>query len=755
MALRTVGTRPIRRDGIDKVTGRACFADDVHLYNMLHGKTLRSPHAHARILSIDTGAAEAYPGVHAVVTGADFPLIEHRMVSQDDAGMADIRDISDNCMAKDKVLYDGHTVAAIAADNPHGAAEAVKLIKVEYELLPPVLDVRHAMEDNAPVIHDHFFPGAFIAPTDEYLPNASRIQMGTGDLQSGFADADYILEREYASETVHQGYIEGHITTVDWSSGGQITVWISTQGQFEIKDSLAEVLEVPIANIKVIPMEVGGAFGGKERIYLEPVAALLSKKSARPVKMAMSRNEVFRATGPSPGCYIRIKIGVKSDGTLTAADLHLAYEAGAYAGGPVFLGMASATTRYNIPNIHIDGFDVIVNKPKTRPYRAPGGPQVLFAVEQVLDEMAEILDLDPIELRLKNITKTGDRLISGIPCPPIDTEALLEQVRVHPHYTAPLHKPNQGRGLAYAFKFNIGTISSARISVNTDGTVHLATAGPDMSGTRMTLAMQAAEALGIAVSDISSTVGDTESIDFSRPTIGSRTTYATGIVICEIAQEILKQMVDRAALLWEVEPERVAVSNGVFSNVSNPNQSLSFKELAERFHDTGGPICVGITRSVEGMIPQTAAQLVDVEVDPETGKVDILRYTVFQDVGKAVHPNYVEGQMQGSVVQGIGMALNEEYYYDETGRLQNASLLDYRMPTSLDVPFIDTVIVESPNPAHPYGVRGCGEVSIMPVAAAIANAINDAIGIRLNSMPMTPAKICAAVKSKAAAQFTD
>ena len=749
--LRVVGTRPIRPDGADKVTGRARFGDDIHLGNMLHGKVLRSPHAHAKIISIDTSKAEAVPGVHAVVTGADFPLIEHEMVSQGEAGLADMRDISDNCMAKDKVLYDGHALAAVAADNPHVADEAVQLIEVEYELLPPLMDVRSSMAEDAPKVHEHSFPGFFIAPTEAHLPNASRIHMANGDPETGFAEADHIVEREFTTETYHQGYIESHITTVDWDSNGNITVWTTTQGQFEIRDNLADVLDVAIGKIKVIPMEVGGAFGGKDRIYLDPVAALLSKKSAHPVKMSMRRDEVLRATGPSPGTYIKIKMGVKADGTLVAADLHLAYEAGAYAGGPIFLGVISASTRYNIPNFQVNGFDVIVNKPKTRPYRAPGAPQGLFAMEQVIDELATCVDMDPVDFRLKNLTRTGDILLPGFPLAPIDTDLTLNTLKSHPHYSAPLEGPNQGRGMSYAMWFNLGAISSARLAVNPDGTVHLSSASCDMSGTRMTLAMQAAEALGIDVSEISADVSDSQSIGFSMPTVGSRTTYSSGIVVCEAAAEVLKQLAARAAMLWEVDVDQVGVTDGVFTNKGNTEQSMSFKELGCKMQETGGPITVHQTSSPQSFIPAVTAHLVDVEVDPETGKVDILRYTAVQDVGKAVHPDYVEGQIQGATVQGIGMALNEEFFYDEEGHLKNASLLDYRMPTCLDVPMIDAVIVESPNPAHPYGVRGCGEHSIIPPASAIANAIHDAVGVRMDSMPMAPHKVCAAIKRLQAA----
>ena len=747
-----VGTRPIRPDGLDKVCGSARFSDDIHFGDMLFGRIHRSPHAHAKIISIDTSAAEALPGVHAVITGKDFPSSKNRMVDEGAAGMINISEVGENCIARDKVLYDGHAVAAVAADNPHVAEEAANLIKVEYELLPPVMNVQAAMADDAPVIHDDYVPGAFIMPSEKHLPNASRIQLGCGDVDKGFEEAELIIEREFNTETVHQGYIESHISTVRWDNNDRITVWTATQGAFILREHLAHVIEVPIGNIKVIPMEVGGAFGGKERMFLEPVVAMLSKKSNRPVKVALRRDEVFRATGPAPGTHIKAKVGVKKDGTLVAADLHFAHEAGAYAGGPIALGSVSSTARYNIPNVRINGFDVIVNKPIMRPYRAPGTPQVLFAMEQIIDELSEKLDMDPLDFRLKNAMKTGDPLVLGFPCAPLDTVGLLETVKKHPHYNTPLEGENRGRGLSYSMWFNIGDVSSARLTVNFDGSVTLTTGSPDMSGSRMTFAMQAAEALGISVESISANVGDTDSVGFSLPTVGSRTSYATGKVIYNAAQEVLKQMCERAAILWEASPEIVKVEKGVFSNSEKPEQTITFQELSEKTPVTGGPISVHLTQSPESFIPAVAAHLVDLEVDPETGKTDILRYTIFQDVGKAIHPDYVEGQMQGAAVQGIGMALNEEYFYDDEGHLKNASLLDYRMPTALDLPMLETVILESPNPAHPYGVRGVGEISIIPPASAIANAIYNAVGVRMDSMPMAPRKICEAINKKRKAE---
>jgi CO/xanthine dehydrogenase Mo-binding subunit len=751
-SFRVLGTRPVRPDGLDKVIGRARFGDDFHLPGMLHGKVLRSPHAHAFIRSIDTTRAAALSGVRAVVTGADFPLLDSVMVPLGEAGMVDMKDIADNCIARDKVCYDGHALAAVAADSPHLAEQALRLIEVDYEVLPPVMDVRAAMAEGAPVLHASFNPGAFLAPTEKVLPNASRLQLGSGDIGQGFREADFVVEREFTTETVHQGYIETHIVTALWDRDDRITVWTTTQGQFAIRDQLAAVLKTPMSRIKVVPLEIGGGFGGKDQIYLDPLAAMLSKKSGRPVKMIMDRAAVLKATGPSSGTRIRVRMGAKRDGTLVAADLWCAYEAGAFPGGPIAPGVMTATTRYNIPNVRLEGFDVLVNKPKVKPYRAPGATQSNFAVEQVIDELAERCGMDPIDFRQKNAMKPGDRLVLGFPCPPIGGPELLEAVKAHPHYTAPLGGPNRGRGLAYGFWFGAGATSTAELMVNADGTVQLCTGSCDLSGTRMSLAMQAAEALGIAVEDVTPAIGDTESVGYTFQAVGSRTTFATGIAVIEAARKVLALMAARAARLWEIDAEAVEIGVGEFIEHGKGARRIGFRELAGKLDTTGGPVSAQATVTPERVGFQTAVHLVDVEVDPDTGKVDILRYTAFQDVGRAVHPDFVAGQMQGGVVQGIGWALNEEFFYDETGRMRNASLLDYRMPTALDVPMIDTVIIEHPNPGHPYGVRGVGEVPIVPPPAAIANAIYRAVGVRMDCLPMAPRAVLAGILRKEQAQ---
>jgi xanthine dehydrogenase molybdenum-binding subunit len=735
--LRVIGTTPIRPDGLDKVTGRAIFADDIHLPGMLHGKVLRSSHAHARIKSIDTSRAVALPGVHAVISAADFPELAPSRAGES----TDISDLANSCIATTRVLYDGHAVAAVAAENPHIAEQALNLIDVDYEVLEAVMDLQSAMADGAPVIHDDLKDGFFFATTKKTGPNVGRIEYANGDINKGFSGASVIVERTFTTQTVHQGYIEPHVSTALWNSDDQITIWTSCQGHFDIRDQLAGILDVAANHIKVIPLEIGGAFGGKDSVYLEPLAAVLSKKCKRPVKMAMNRNEVLRATGPASGSFMQVRMGTDNNGMLVAADISFAFEAGAFPGGPVSAAVLTATTRYNIPNYRLEGFDVILNKPKIRPYRAPGAPQSHFAVETVMDELAEKLAIDPIELRIRNAMKTGDRLVQGFRCPVIGSIELLEVVRSHPHYRASLNGQNQGRGVAYGFWYGGGGTSSAELCVNADGTVKVCTGSCDMSGTRMTLAMQTAEVLGIPVSDVHVNTGDTQSIGYTLPAWGSRTTFATGIACITVAEKVIAKMIERVANIWKVDCEEVSFGAGTFINKSDQLQVLTFRELAAKLDSAGGPVSDHVSVAPQGVGFQLAAYLVDVEVDTQTGKVRLLRSTVFQDVGKAVHPDYVSGQMQGGVVQGLGWALNEACIYADDGTLANTSFLDYRMPTAMDQPMTETVILETPNPGHPYGVRGAGEVSIVNPPAAVANAIYNAVGIRMNSLPMSPTAV--------------
>jgi len=746
---RIVGKRVDRYDAADKVTGQAQYGADVRLPNMLYGKVLRSPHAHARIVSIDTSAAEQLDGVHAVITGADLPSVDDRVVDLGETA-TNLRYQSDNILAKDKVLYYGHAVAAVCATKPYIAEEALSLINVEYEVLPPVLDVRAAMSSEAAILHEELRTDEMGQKGTEPSNVASRLRHELGDVEVGFKKADVIVEREFQTEMVHQGYIEPHNATAIYNPSGQVTVWCSTQGSFGVRSQVADVLDIPMSCVHVIPTEIGGGFGGKNSVYLEPLAVLLSKKSGhRAVQLTMNRTEVLAATGPTSGSYIRVKMGADSQGCITAAEVYLAYEAGAFPGSPVGAAAGTLLSPYRIENLIIDGYDVVVNKPRTEAYRAPGASNAAFAAETVIDELCDQLGIDPIEFRLLNAAKEGDRRPDGPIHPRIGMVETLEAAKNHDHYQSPLTGKHRGRGVACGYWGNYGGRSSVSASMNADGTISLLMGSIDLSGTRTTTAMQLAEALGIDLEDIVPQVGDTNSVANTEGSYGSRTAFATGWAAYKLGHKLIDEVKGRAAILWDVPVDDVNYADGV---ISSGNERMTFKDIAKHLDETGGPLMVSATSNRGGHGPSLTTHIVDVEVDADTGKVEILRYTALQDVGKAVHPDFVEGQIQGGVVQGIGWALNEAYMYSEDGRLLNANFLDYRMPTFLDVPMIDTVMVEVANPNHPYGVRGVGEVPIVPPPPAIANAIYDAVGVRLTVLPMSPAKVLEALWEKEAAK---
>ncbi len=742
--LKWIGTRPIRHDGVDKVTGKANFGADLNWPGTLCGKILRSPHAHARIVRIDTSAAEAIDGVAVVVTGKDFP--DPPTGAGAGEGPQDFRDMARNVMARDKVLYNGHALAAVAAKTPRIAELALQAIEVEYEVLEPVLNLERALADDAPILHEDMR-----AKGDDPLPEgptniANHSFMGFGDVDEGFANADHIVEREFTTETVHQGYIEPHAVIARSIADGRAEVYCSTQGHFMVRAYSAKVLDMDPTQIKVVPAEIGGGFGGKTVVYAEPVAILLAKKTGRPVKIVMSRDEVFRATGPTSGSHIRVKIGVKKDGTITAADATLTYEAGAFKGSPVAPGMMTIFAPYKLEHVRIEGFDVVVNKPKVAAYRAPGAPMAAFASETVIDEIASDLGMDPIDFRLKNAATEGDQAAYGPKFKVHGFTDTLEAAKNHPHYKAPLG-PNQGRGVASGFWFNAGMQSSASVMLNEDGNAIVVSGNPDIGGSRASMALMAAEELGIPVDQIRPVVGDTESVGYSDLTGGSRVTFATGMAVVEASRDVVRQLCERAAKIWEIDVQDVEWREGaaIAVNGSSGRDPLTITELAASAAKTGGPIQGRASLNARGPGPGFATHICDVEVDKETGRVDVVRYTAIQDVGRAIHPSYVEGQMQGGAVQGIGWALNEAYVYDADGQLENPGFLDYRMPVASDLPMIDTVIIEVPNPTHPYGVRGVGEVPIVPPLPAVANAVHNATGVRFRSLPISPPRVLEAL----------
>ena len=735
-----VGTRPLRHDGLEKVNGKARFAADITKPRMIHGHVLRSPHAHAKILSIDTTEAEAMPGVKAVVTASDFPL------QKKDEGFPHR---SKNLIARDKVRYEGQAVAAVAATTRRHAREAAAKIIVNYQELPNVMTIDEAMAEDAPLVHENLITKGSDSKTTKPSNIAEIDFYERGDIDVGFAEADFVYEHEFTTEAFHQGYIEPHACLADTGKDGRSEIWCSSQGHFMVRSATANMLGWETSRIKVVPAEIGGGFGGKTTIYLEPLAVKLSEKADRPVKMVMSRDEVFKATGPTPGTKIRVKIGAKKNGEITAGKAWLAYQSGAFPGPWGKLGGWCIFACYNIPNVHIEAHEILLNRPVNIAYRAPSAPMAAYPTETVLDQIAKEIDMDPIDLRLLNAVKECDIQLGDFGCkyPRIGIKETLEAIKNHPNYIISLG-PNQGRGIATGYWFNIAESSSATINLSEDGRAVVMTGSPDIGGSRASMAIMAAEVIGIDVKLIQPVVGDTETVGFTDVTEGSRATYATGIAVVNAAEKIVTKLRERASIMWDCNLEDVEWVDGRAIHKDGKESPLSLAEITAQAKKTGGPLNATGSLETKGQGPAFSTQLCDLEVDPETGRVTILRYTTAQDAGTAIHPSYVEGQMQGGVVQGIGMALNEEYIYNQKGRMENPGFLDYRMPVASDLPMIETIIVEVPNPKHPYGVRGVGEVGIVPPIPAVANAIHDAVGIRLREAPMSPVKVLKALNQK-------
>ena len=713
---------------------------------MLHGKVLRSPHAHAKIKSIDLSAALSIPGVLAAISSADLPALESAMEEAGES-QVDFHDLSCNILARDKALYHGHAIAAVAATSEHIAQQALAAINVEYEVLPHVTDLAAAMEEDAPLVHPNMITSGLAEPAERASNIASQKTIARGDLEAGFAEADVIVERRYCAPTAHQGYIEPHACVATTSTTGKIDIWCSSQGQFMVRHYTATVLDVDVASIKVTPAEIGGGFGGKTTVYLEPVAAILSKKSGRPVKMVMTRDEVFRATGPASASFVDVRIGATRDGSITAMDARIALDAGAYKGSPVGTGAMCMFAPYTCPNQRTVALDVVTNTAKTAAYRAPGAPQAHLGVECVLNEIADKIGMDPIDLRLHNAVDEGDRAFYGVKYRVIGLKETLRQARRHPNYARPLGS-SQGRGVALGFWFNFGLQSSATINVHESGKITVITGCPDIGGSRASMALMAAEALGIPLEDIKPIIGDTDSVGYNDLTGGSRTTFASGWAVINAAQTLIEECIKRAAALWELDSTEVQWSDG--SAIAPPSADkppLTLAEIAGKAGVTGGPLSATASLNAAGAGPGFSVNICDVGVDRDTGKVDVLRFTALQDVGKAIHPAYVEGQMEGGAVQGIGWALNEEYIFNDEGILENAGFLDYRMPVASDLPMIDTVIVEVPNPGHPYGVRGVGEPPICAPMPAVTTAVNNAIGGRITELPLSPPKVLAEIEA--------
>ncbi len=725
--LKLVGTRVLRPDGVDKVTGRAKYGADMNAPGQLIGAVLRSPHAHAEIKSINTSKAEKLPGVKAVITSADLP--DHTN------GNSEMMDVLENCMARKKALYDGHAVAAVAAVDAETARQALKLIKVHYKKLRHVTDVDKALKPNAPVVQ----------PRVGNTNNAGTSTYGHGDIDAGFEKADVIIEKSYKTEQVHQGYIEPHACLASLGPDGKGELWVTTQGPFGYRNVCAELLGLDISQLKVTSSEIGGGFGGKTHVWTEPLALALSRKAGRPVKLVMSREEVFKGSGPASATSIDIKLGATKDGRLVAGYANLRYSDGAFWGFSGYIGAMVAFACYDIENVKADGIEVVCNRPKVAAYRAPSAPMAGFAVESTVNLMAEALGMDPLDFRMKNASREGTKASYGPTYGPIGLIPTLKAVKKHPQMRKRLGK-NQGRGMACGFWFNFGGQTCADLTIEEDGTVALSVGTVDVGGARASLSLICAEELGIPYEQVRTNIADTASLGHNDMTDGSRGTFSSGMSTIFAARDAIEKLKGRAAKMWKTSVKNVEWTDGK-AIWKAKRKSLTVAEIAAKSARTGGPITGHNQTVADGAGVSFASHICDVEVDPETGATKILRYAVIQDAGKAVHPDYVEGQFQGGAAQGIGWALNEEYVYGTDGKVQNAGFLDYRIPVCSDLPFIDTEILEIPNPNHPYGIRGVGETSIVPPLAAIANAIADATGTRMDHVPMSPPRILAALKA--------
>jgi xanthine dehydrogenase molybdenum-binding subunit len=746
--LKVIGKRVPRVDARERVTGEAVYPADLDLPGMVHAKLLRSAHAHARIRRIDTSRAEALKGVLAVVTAADFPeLPVGANIPMGELGY-DMWMVAQINLARHKVHWVGQPVAGIAAIDPHVAQAALALIEVDYEPLTPVLDIAAAMAPDAPILHEHVFTKG-VEPRPRAPSNVcSRVVIARGDTARALGEAAATAQASVKVDTAHQGYLEPQVVVAQVDANGFATVWASTQGQFTAELMIARMLGLPQSKLKVVPLEIGGGFGGKISIHGEAVAVRLAQKCRRPVKLVFTREEVLQGgSGPAAAALIDIAVGADRDGRLVAIDGTYRLDAGGLPGLSPSLVMQASAALYQCPNLNLQGFDVVTNKPRTEAYRGPVGIQAYFAMEQAMDALCQQLDLDPLEFRKRNASVTGSMMPIGTPFPAIGLTTILEQVGRHSCWTDPLSNGRypRGRGLALGYWRGTSMTSAAHITIAGDGRP-MVTMGPvDLSGTRTTMAQVVAEEFGLPIEDIHIETGDSKSVGYSDGAAGSRVARTTTAALVEACADALGQLRKRAAEKLQCAPGEVDYAEGRFRMRQAGGAAISLAELMQATLTDGAVVGRGVSTKLPLGV-EIGAHVCDVEVDTDTGLVTVLRYTAFQDVGLALNPAAVEGQIEGSVVQGLGWALMEGFDYAPDGRLRNASLLDYRMPTALDVPKIDCVIVETPVPGVPYGVRGVGEVPIVPPAAAVANAIARATGVRVWHMPMTPERVLRALR---------
>ncbi|MFL5654400.1 MAG: xanthine dehydrogenase family protein molybdopterin-binding subunit [Ktedonobacteraceae bacterium] len=760
-----VGMSLRRQDGPDKVTGRARYAGDQALPGMLYARLVLSPYAHARILNIDTSAAPSVPGVVAVFTAETLGIPQADPLSR-----------LQSPLAQQEVLWCGHPVAIVVGETEASAEDGAAAVEVDYDPLPVVIDPEAAIRPDSPLVRSHReIPAAAggdehaaipqeAAPVEEEelsqnVSQAPPVRMG--DIEGGLREAEVVVECSYRTHPVHQSYMEPQsVTIAPGPSGHHLVIWPSTQGLFNVRSAVAGALKMRERQIHVEPVPIGGGFGGKEGL-LEPLVAAVVSRLRKPIRLIYTRQEDLLAGNPAPQTVITVKLGAKRDGTLTAIQARMILDSGAYPSPLAGFSGFHFSGVYRCPNIDIRCDVVQTNKPGTGAYRAPAGPQAYFALEATVQELCQQLGMDPLQFRQINALKEGDPNIRFGRWPRIGLLECLEQIQQHPLWVqreqAKQEVPEELKG----WKIGIGVAvggwpggtepAAALCRLEHDGTFTVVVGSVDVSGSDASLALIAAEELSLPVEAVDITHDNTDSMPYSGLSAGSKTTYTVGSAVLAAARDARNQVFTIAADMLEASTEDMELQDGKVMVKGVPEKHVTLQQIAANSMRFGAPYepVYGRGRSANRVSsPMFAAHLAKVAVDPETGEVRVLDYIAAQDVGRAINPAEVEGQIHGGVVQGIGWALFEGMVYDESGQLLTATLMDYALPQSQDVPTITPLLVEVPSELGPFGAKGVGEPPVVPVAAAIANAIRDAVGVRMTQIPMTPERVFASLREE-------
>jgi len=747
---RVVGRSLPRMDAPGKVTGAAVYAADFALPGMLHGAVLRSREPHARLVRIDAGRAARLPGVRAVITAADVAAVRYGGSVKDE-----------EVFARERIRFAGQPLAAVAATSLDAAAAALAAIEVTVEPLPPVLDVAAALAPGAPLVHEDWadYAALPILHRDGNVCNRARIVVG--DVERGFEESERVFTHRFTTRSVHQGYTEPRAAVAHWDGAGQVSVWSNTQLPFEIQATLSEILQMPPSRVRVIVPGVGGGFGGKLRIGVEHFAALLARATGRAVKVMTTCEEELTAAYARQPAIVELKTGVTLQGRILAREGRLWFDTGAFAGsGP---GVASVATLmlagpYRIPNLLLEGYAVYTHKTNFGSFRAPSGPQANFAVESQMDIIADALDLDPLELRLRNIVREGEEGPTGQVLTAVGLEECLRRAAAAIGWAERRPAPGRGKGIACGWWTTTGGSSGVYVKINPDGTVALNTGAAEIGTAALTGAAQVlAEDLGVELADVNVVSADTLSTPYDFGAQGSRTAFAVGNACRAAVVDLKAQVLALAARHLGVEPRALQVGRGAV--IGPAGERVTLAELARLSQASGGGLIAHGTfvapptpydaKRVEGHVypafhsPSFHAHAVDLSVDADTGEVTVHCYVVAQDVGFAMNPAYIEGQIEGGVAQGLGQALSEEIVY-EGGRVLNANLTDYKMPTAVDVPRVESILVQHPSLVGPFGAKGVGEPPSIEPPAAVANAVASATGVRITDLPITAEKIALA-----------